>query len=50
MGSAWPFAFIIDVDVTFNGRTENLHSLWDTAVVELEHGTPAEIAASIKLW
>ena len=50
MGSAWPFAFIIDVDVKFNGRKENLHSLWDTAVVELEHGTPAEIAARIKLW
>ena len=27
---------------------ENLHSLWDTAVVELEHGTPAEITARIQ--
>jgi S1/P1 Nuclease len=28
------------VDVRFNGRKENLHSLWDTALVELEQGTP----------
>jgi hypothetical protein len=35
------------LDVRFNGRKENLHSLWDTALVELEHGTPAEIAARI---
>jgi hypothetical protein len=33
--------------VRFNGRKENLHSLWDTALVELEEGTPAEIAARI---
>jgi hypothetical protein len=30
------------VDVRFNRRKENLHSLWDTALVELEQGTPAE--------
>jgi hypothetical protein len=35
------------VDVRFNGRKENLHSLWDTGLVELEEGTPAEIAARI---
>ena len=35
------------VDVRFNGRKENLHSLWDTALVELEEGTPAEVAARI---
>jgi hypothetical protein len=33
------------IDVRFNGRKENLHSLWDTALVELEQGTPTEIAA-----
>jgi hypothetical protein len=33
------------VEVRFNGRKENLHSLWDTALVELEHGNPSEIAA-----
>jgi nuclease S1 len=33
------------VNVRFNGRKENLHSLWDTALVELEQGTPSEIAA-----
>ena len=32
----------------FNGRKENLHSLWDTALVELEQGTPSEIAARIQ--
>ena len=32
----------------FNGKKENLHSLWDTALVELEHGTPAEIAGRIQ--
>jgi S1/P1 Nuclease len=26
----------------------NLHSLWDTALVELEEGTPAEVAARIQ--
>jgi hypothetical protein len=31
--------------VRFDGRKENLHSLWDTALVEMEQGTPAEIAA-----
>ena len=36
------------VDVRFNGRKENLHSLWDTALVELEQGSPAEIAARIQ--
>jgi nuclease S1 len=36
------------VDVRFNGRKENLHSLWDTALVELEQGTPAEIAGRIQ--
>jgi S1/P1 Nuclease len=35
------------VDVRFNGRKTNLHSLWDTGLVELEEGTPAEIAARI---
>jgi nuclease S1 len=32
------------IDVRFNGRKKSLHSLWDTALVELEQGTPAEIA------
>ena len=32
----------------FNGRKENLHSLWDTGILELEQGTPAEIAARIQ--
>ena len=36
------------VDVRFNGRKENLHSLWDTVLVELEQGTPAEIAQRIQ--
>jgi nuclease S1 len=36
------------VDVRFNGRKENLHSLWDTAPVELEEGTPSEIAKRIQ--
>ena len=36
------------VDVRFSGRKENLHPLWDTALVELEQGTPAEIAARIQ--
>jgi hypothetical protein len=27
---------------------ENLHSLWDTALVQREEGTPAEIAARIQ--
>jgi hypothetical protein len=36
------------VDVRFKGRKENLHSLWDTALVELEQGTPLEIAARIQ--
>lgn len=36
------------VNVRFNGRKENLHSLWDTALVKLEEGTPAEIAARIQ--
>jgi hypothetical protein len=35
-------------DLRFNGRKENLHSLWDTVLVELEQGTPAEIAAQIQ--
>jgi hypothetical protein len=33
------------VEVRFNGKKENLHSLWDTAIVELDEGTPIEIAA-----
>ena len=36
------------VDVRFNGRKEKLHSLWDTALVELEQGTPSEIGARIQ--
>ena len=36
------------VDVRFNGRKENLHSSWDTALVELEQGTPSEIAKRIQ--
>jgi hypothetical protein len=36
------------VDVRFNGRKMNLHSLWDTGLVELEEGTPAEVAARIE--
>jgi hypothetical protein len=36
------------VVVRFDGRKENLHSLWDTALVELEQGTPSEIAARIQ--
>ena len=29
------------IDVSLNGRKENLRSLWDTALVELEEGMPA---------
>jgi hypothetical protein len=36
------------VDVTFNGRKTNLHSLWDTGLVELEEGTPTEVAVRIE--
>jgi hypothetical protein len=36
------------VDVRFNGRKTNLHALWDTGLVELEPGTPAEIAGRIQ--
>ena len=36
------------VDVRFNGRKTNLHSLWDTGFMELEEGTPAEVAARIE--
>jgi S1/P1 Nuclease len=36
------------VDVRFNGRKTNLHSLWDTGLVELEESTPAEVAARIE--
>ena len=36
------------VEVRFNGRRMNLHSLWDTALVELEQRTPSEIAARIQ--
>jgi hypothetical protein len=36
------------IDVRFNGRKENLHSLWDTAPVELEEGTPSDIAVRIQ--
>jgi hypothetical protein len=36
------------VEVRFNGRKENLHSLWGTALVELGQGTPPEIAARIQ--
>jgi hypothetical protein len=36
------------VDVRINGRKTNLHSLWDTALVELEQSIPAEIAARIQ--
>jgi nuclease S1 len=36
------------IDVRFNGRKENLHSLWDTALIELEQGTPADIATRIQ--
>ena len=36
------------IDVRFYGRKENLHSLWDTALIELEQGTPAEIAGRIQ--
>jgi hypothetical protein len=36
------------VDVRFNGRKENLHSLWNTALVEVEEGTPVEIAGRIQ--
>ena len=32
----------------FNGRKENLYSLTDTALVELEQGTLAEIAVGIQ--
>jgi hypothetical protein len=34
--------------VRFNGRKENLHALWVTALVELEQGTPAEIGTRIQ--
>jgi hypothetical protein len=36
------------VEVRFNGRKENLHSLWDRALVELEQGTPTEVAGRIQ--
>ena len=36
------------VEVRFSGRKENLHSVWDTALVELEEGTPTEIAEQIE--
>ena len=36
------------VDVRFKGRKENLHSLWDTALVELGEGIPAEIDTGIQ--
>ena len=36
-----------NVEVRFNGRKETLHSLWDSALVELEEGTAAEIAARL---
>ena len=36
------------VDVRFNGRKENLHSLWNTGLVELEEGTPAEVASRVE--
>jgi hypothetical protein len=35
--------------VRFNGRKENLHSLWDTALVELEAGTAAEVMQPLRL-
>ena len=38
-----------DSNVSFNGRTMNLHSLWDTGLVELEEGTAAEVAARIQV-
>lgn len=31
----------------FNNTKTNLHSLWDTGLLELEEGTPAEVAARI---
>ena len=36
------------VDVRFNDRKENLALVADTALVELEQGTPAEVAARIQ--
>jgi hypothetical protein len=36
------------VDVRCNRRKENLHCLSDTTLVELEQGSPAEIAAQIQ--
>ena len=36
------------ISCEFHDRKMNLHSLWDTALVELEQGTPAEIAARIQ--
>jgi nuclease S1 len=36
------------VEVRFNGRKMNLHSLWDTELVGLEEGTPSEVAARIQ--
>ena len=36
------------VDVRFNGRKENLQSLWHTGLVELEEGTPAEVASRVE--
>jgi hypothetical protein len=35
------------VDVRFTGKKTNLHSLWDTGLLELEEGTAADIAARI---
>jgi hypothetical protein len=36
------------VDVRFNGKKTSLHSLWDIGLVELEEGTPAEVAERIE--
>jgi hypothetical protein len=36
-----------DSYVRFNGRKMNLHSLWDTGLVEPEEGTPTEVATRI---
>ncbi|HUC97485.1 MAG TPA: S1/P1 nuclease, partial [Candidatus Polarisedimenticolaceae bacterium] len=36
------------IAVRFNGRKENLHSLWDTALVELEEDSPTRHES--RLW
>ena len=38
------------VDVRSSGRKMNLHSLWDTALIELEKGTRHRLRHESKQW